>query len=146
MTTADPIVNRVEDDDWFLQFFVTLANHGAEFGITLQVAGGHLVSGMLTSGRTYGQQLADALQPGQLGDAVREMFERAYPDPGDADDDEAHDERDPPPRFIHLRDARFFHAGGTSIPNNEAVLWRGRVSQVAGFSLGQLSTDQPGEL
>ena len=136
--TNDPAPRNLPatDEDWFLQVLVTLANHGGEFGITLQVPGGHLVSGILTSGRVYGEALAQ-LMSGPVADAIRNMFEDAYPESS-----EPANETDPRPRFVHLRQARYFHASGVPIPTNEPVLWRGRISQVAGFTIGQLSSDR----
>lgn len=43
-------------------------------------------------------------------------------------------------QFIHLRDARVFSPGNAGLPGN-GLLWRGRLSEVSGWSFGKLSTD-----
>ena len=43
------------------------------------------------------------------------------------------------PQYIHLLRARTFGPGGIPIPNGPGVLWRGRLTDVSGFSLGELN-------
>ncbi|MBP0716154.1 hypothetical protein J8I33_22850 [Burkholderia sp. AcTa6-5] len=47
----------------------------------------------------------------------------------------------PPPQYIHIKGARFFSNSGNPIPGNGGVWWRGRISEVDGFCLGELSAD-----
>ena len=41
-------------------------------------------------------------------------------------------------QFLHLREAQYV-SGGTFQPTNAALLWRGRLAAVSGFSLGTLT-------
>jgi len=45
----------------------------------------------------------------------------------------------PPPQYIHLSGAKFFNPEGNSLPTNQGVLWRGRVTEIGGFNLGSFS-------
>lgn len=127
--------------DWFLQSLVDMANKtGVEYGITLQVSG-FLVSGTLVGGRKYFEGFADEFA-GAIADeadaqAAREGFAR-FGSVYDVEEGDNPSDK-PPPSFIHLRGARFFHPGGTAVPTNNGVWWRGRLSDVAGFVLGSLS-------
>jgi hypothetical protein len=47
-----------------------------------------------------------------------------------------------PTRFIHLREARVFSPQGAGLPNN-GMHWRGRLSEVSGWSFGLLETAPP---
>ncbi|MHA6795053.1 hypothetical protein ACVGVM_16290 [Pseudonocardia bannensis] len=50
-----------------------------------------------------------------------------------------------PTSFIHLRHARVFSARGRGIPGN-GMHWRGRLSEVAGWSFGLLEADPPADV
>lgn len=124
--------------DWFLRMLVKVANSStASFGITLQVSG-MLVSGDLVNGKSYFEGFADELSGAlnefpDVAQSIRNsfaMFGQLYSDPTSYELEE--------PRFIHLRNARFFNTGGTPIPDNRPVWWRGQLSHVGGFILGRL--------
>lgn len=55
---------------------------------------------------------------------------------------EADSEPDPPTPFIHLRDARIFIPGQEGMPGN-GMLWRGRLSEIVGWSFGQYAPARP---
>ncbi len=143
---ASPIPQYVitgAENDWFLQSLVSMVNTSdLSIGITLFV-GGVLVSGQLIGGRHYfeefGQSFADALT-GENDDAktaVKNHFavhSKIY-----LNEDGTYKEDTSAPHYIHLKDARTFHPGGTPIPEGTGVLWRGRVREVSGFTLGALS-------
>ena len=120
-----------DSNDWLLEFLVDLADKKVELVITLQI-GGMLVSGILASGEAYfdavGSQLSDAKAP--------EDMKRAMSQLEDLYRKEANAERDPAITVIHLKEARFFMPGSAPIPTNQAVWWRGRLSEVAGFVIG----------
>ncbi|MFL1806044.1 gas vesicle accessory protein GvpU [Plesiomonas shigelloides] len=129
-------VIRIDDKDWFLQSLVNMANGGVlSFGITLNV-GGFLVSGELIGGKAYfegfGSDFASGLSDSSIADQVKASF---------AQHGEIYssNENPSPPAYIHLKDARFFNSNGNPIPGNRGVWWRGRISEVDGFSLGSLS-------
>jgi|NGEPerStandDraft_6_1074524.scaffolds.fasta_scaffold36592_3 hypothetical protein len=128
--------------DWFLQNFVFLANRlEIQLALTLHTHG-LLVSGNLISGRQYMNRCEAELNAGGANGSFAAVFDaarnNAYPEvdrelplaPGEAN-----------PSFVHLKDARFFHNSGEPIPANQSVLWRGRISEISGFSFGFLSED-----
>jgi hypothetical protein len=146
MSTAPPPVTpqRVEEPDWFLQMLVGWVNKFPfDFGITLHVAG-FLVSGSLVGGAEYFRGFAEEFSGAMPGDReIAESFRKSITDLGEAyktDDKEPEEER-PLPMFIHLKNARFFTTSGNPIPGNRGIWWRGRVSEVSGFTLGTLGSE-----
>ncbi|MGP9499720.1 gas vesicle accessory protein GvpU [Halomonas sp. 86] len=134
-TNAEPAPFAVPHD-WFLQSLVNMANDGIEVGVTLQVSG-LLVSGILASGKAYFEGFAEDFSSGlndpEAAESVRDSFAKygeIYKKEGD--------DAPPPPQYIHLKNARFFNTSGHPIPGNKGVWWRGRISEVAGFTLGSL--------
>lgn len=153
-----------DPQDWFLDQLVEWANRfGVEMGITLN-SGGMLVSGQTISGRNYFIELAKEFRGdseegslvhtlGGLVEANKQVYEThdltlkkdegaSKSDQGEAvESDDDIDSLPPPPTYIHLRNARIYAPGQTPIPGNRGVLWRGRISEINGFSLGSLSAD-----
>jgi hypothetical protein len=134
----------IEDNgDWFLQSLINIVNgKDLEIGITLNV-GGFLVSGLLVSGHRYfeafGQEFSSAFTETDVVQSIKESFSMygvIYTQ------ERSQDEDVPPPNYIHLRNAKFFNTNGNPLPGNRGVWWRGRVSEVSGFMLGNLSSDQ----
>ncbi len=131
--------------DWFLQSTIeTVINSGVDIGVTLTV-GGAIVSGILISGRKYFEELGDALSAASqtegdmqsvLGGAWKQ-YTAIYDRPEDAPEDW----QAPPAGFIHLRNAKFHGPGQPPIPTNQGVLWRGKLSSVDGFSIGNFSAE-----
>ena len=133
---SQAIAHRV---DWFLQTLVTIVNHAdIEIGITLSV-GGFLVSGLLIGGAQY-------------FDGFGQEFASAFPDPDVAADmhglfaknaeiyrNESPESPQGPPSYIHLKNAKIFHHSGPAVPQNRTVYWRGLLTHVDGFSLGNLA-------
>lgn len=139
-TNENEKVDKQTDDkaDWFLQSFVTMFNeNNGSMGLTL-VTHGFLVSGQLIGGKEYfegfGDDLASAIPNGgdKIKQTYKEMGEKVY--------NREKEGNSHAPTFIHLKNAKFFHPNGQPIPTNRGVLWRGRISEISGFSLGQLST------
>lgn len=152
------------EPDWFLGQIVEWANRfGVEFGITINV-GGLVVSGRLISGTNYFDQLADQMIGDsdensiqhQIGSVIRkhksiyEPFDVTLtPEHESRPEEQDHDETPgiepseapPPATFIHLKDAKIFAPGQPPLPTNTGVLWRGRLCEVDGFSIGQLRAD-----
>jgi hypothetical protein len=133
-------VTVVAETDWFLQNLVDLTNRGAfEIGVTFQVSG-MLVSGMLISGEKYFEEFAALFAGGfknntDVSDAFHKLIS-SYKKIYDVIDSEL-----PPPNYVHLQNAKFFHPGQKAIPTNQGVLWRGRIAEIGGFYLGSLSED-----
>lgn len=102
-------------------------DHGAEFGITLVLDSG-VVSGTVISANVYFERLITDLkaaleQSPPLAEVLQSML------PNTSGDDL--------PNFIHLKNAKFF-LGDRTIPTGPGMLWRGRISQVSGFTMGSL--------
>jgi len=128
--------------DHFLRFLVTVMdNTDFEVGVTLNV-GGLLVSGLLVGYDKYVEGVVSQLR-GAGGDKEANMFVeeifRRYAEVYNSDDQGG----DPTPEpamdtdYIHLGEARFFTPGSAPLPV-EGVWWRGRLSEVQGFTLGTL--------
>lgn len=135
----------LENQDWFLEGIIeNVINHGVDIGITLSVNGA-IVSGILISGKKYFEELSEMMakhsqNPGDIMGALAEGWKSytvIYEKPEDAPEDWT------PPRaaYIHLRDARYFAPGQAPIPTNMGVLWRGKLSEVDGFSIGNMSKE-----
>jgi hypothetical protein len=137
------VLHQVAETDWFLQSLVKMVNgFTIEFGITLQVSG-MLVSGNLVSGEKYFEGFAaDFSGPFNAEPEVAESIRKNFSSYGEiyrVDNDEA---TRPLPQFIHLKNARFFNTADKPIPGNTGVWWRGRISEVGGFSLGSLRAEE----
>lgn len=157
-----------DQQDWFLDQIVEWANRfGIEVGLTLSV-NGMLVSGQMISGRNFFLELATEFrgdrEEGSMIHTLAGLIERnkdvyepfdltlAEDKPADAQpsdtevkaDDNVDDDGDsapPPPSYIHLRNAKIFTPGQSAIPGNRGMLWRGRISEISGFSIGSLSSE-----
>ena len=135
-------VEVMNQEDWFLQSMIeVIINRGVEIGVTMSV-GGSIVSGILISGKTYFEELgavvaASSKEEGDvsemLGNSWKE-YRRLYEKPEDAGDDW----EEPRAAYIHLRNARYYAPGNHPIPDG-GVLWRGRLSSVDAFSIGNFS-------
>lgn len=125
-----------EEKDWFLSEMVELANAGIEAPVTLTI-GGSVLSGKLISGeqyfRNYGSTFTSTIKDLDLRKNLTEKFESYAVEY--ANDTAEKSER--PLRFIHLKDAKWHHLSGT-MPNGDGVLWRGKISCVDGFFLGNI--------
>jgi hypothetical protein len=137
-------VTLPDDTDWFLEKLVDIANHsGVELSITLQVSG-LLVSGMLVSGAKYfdgfASDIASAFTDETIAQALRETVSKQGHIYKTQESDSC--ELRPAPQFIHLKNARFFNTSGNPIPTNRGVWWRGRISEVSGFTLGSLTLEK----
>jgi hypothetical protein len=124
--------------DWFLQALVSLANSGIETGVTLSV-GGFLISGFLVSGKRYFEYIASDESLAGLNEDYRESVSKYYLTFGSIYGVQSDNENPPLPTFLHLRGARYFHHAGKAIPTNSGIWWRGRLSEIQGFSIGTLS-------
>jgi len=126
------------DDDIMLHTFVRAAFEGQlSMGITLNVPG-TVVSGVLI-GRNEWLELFEAwlAEAGDttMGPALSEGVVRIS--------QEAEEARGYPLfGYIHLKDARFL-VGENLMPNRgRGLLWRGKLSEVSAWSLGQFGSSQ----
>lgn len=129
-----------EDRDWFLAQVVRWTNnYGFEPGITLTV-GGSVVSGTLISMNSFikdfGEKFTSSME-GELRETFDKIFEN-YAGPEPASKEMLGREEEELPRYIHLRGAKTFAPDGSSLPTGAGVPWRGKISAVSGFSLGEL--------
>lgn len=104
-------------------------------GITLSAVG-FLVSGQLVGGKEYFEGFASDFASGFGDTSAAEDIKAALSRYGEIYS--SGDDEPPPPTYIHIKSAKFFHNSGKPIPGNRGVWWRGRISEVAGFSLGEL--------
>lgn len=111
-----------------------------ELGITLSV-GGLIISGYLVSEADYflqmmdivGETSAEADVKDTLKDFLAQLKESLQPK-----DDENDEEHLRLPDFVHLRSAKMYPSQGQGMPTQGQALWRGRISSVDGFSLGEI--------
>jgi hypothetical protein len=138
------IFNQPDGTDWFLAWLISLANgYGLEQGITLSV-GGASVTGLLISGRDYFTEIGSVIEQGNFHGAAETLrpvlalaysqWSQVYPkiDTGHAEPIERS-------TYIHLRRARIVTSDGKEMPP-AGGLWRGKLSAVEGFMLGELGS------
>lgn len=139
-TEASDAIDDGIERDYFLQTLADIVNRtGMELGVTLTV-GGALISGTMISGKTYYDSLRSLLSENIDNEDVVSFFKTIIDIPSSSYDYDSEDKRPINTVFIHLKDARFFGPDGHYIPQTGGALWRGRISQVDGFSLGAFST------
>lgn len=123
--------------DWFLQFLVNLANKNRfELDMTLTV-GGTLISGTLIGVRQYFDEVsaffANPFDSGKYPD-IKETFRQI----GEQCSCVSPSEQTETPSYIHLKNVNFATIDGNPIPENAGSWWRGRLSEVQGFTPGRL--------
>jgi hypothetical protein len=121
------------DVDWYLQQMVKMANEqGVEMGVTL-VVGGSVITGTMVSGATYFETFAEQFASGWTDEESKGTIQKALAQPAQL---YAHGKNNDPlgASFIHLRDARII-TPSEAMPT-QGMLWRGRLTEVSGFSLG----------
>lgn len=115
-----------------------------EIGVTLH-ASGTIVSGALISGRRYFDLVIERFRESnsEFGQVFSEWF-KPVADVYREDESSRKEDDQPAPRpveFIHLRDAKTFGAGDSApLPG---VLWRGRLSEISGWSIGNFGELAP---
>lgn len=118
--------------DWLLSALVGMANNDPTFesSMTLTVPGG-FVSGRLVSAEKF---YTDAQRDyaGQSVAGIYAAMQRAY-----GEDDLANSTSQP--AFIHLKGAHLI-SGASALPHSGGFYWRGRISQVTGWCIGELSS------
>lgn len=125
--------------DWFLQLLVNLANKNRfELDVTLTV-GGMLISGTLAGVRQYFNDLGSFFASPFESDMNSAELEKTFRTIGEKCACVTPSEQTDTPSYIHLKNAMFFDASGRLISGAAGVWWRGRLSEVQGFSPGLLS-------
>jgi len=141
LTMTDP--DASPDRDWFLALLVDHVNeHGGSIPLTVTV-GGSLITGTLIGVGEYYERTADDLADvfPSRADAITETLQQAGANSVDAVKRHKEQVRKgktelETPHFLHLRNVRYLSAGPSSSP----LLWRGRIDDVAGFSLGDATS------
>jgi hypothetical protein len=139
---APTLFDQHDGVDWLLAWVVSLAERGLEMGITLSV-GGSLITGTVISGRTYFEQMSEAMKSanysGEPADDVPEImaksflaFTKIYPADRAEVDWDAHK-----PAFIHLRHATILKSE-THYPSGDGTYFRAKLASVDGFLVGTL--------
>jgi hypothetical protein len=129
---TDALLAAAHHPDYLLQDLVAIANLGVQIGLTLTV-GGSTISGMLIGGKEFMQRLTESITEVAPDELVEPLQERFQPYRDIYEQSELK-----PATFVHLADARVVATGG-EFPVN-GCLWRGRISQVSGFSIGVMSS------
>ncbi|MBD0269417.1 MAG: hypothetical protein ICV77_14135 [Cyanobacteria bacterium Co-bin8] len=110
-----------------------------QIGITLCVHG-MIISGFLISEDAYFQGLAERISeikeaPDEtkqtLTEFVSQLHEGLKAQTGNTENQLL-------PEYIHLREAKMYPSQGKGMPSYGEALWRGRISSVDGFSLGEI--------
>jgi hypothetical protein len=140
----EPAVNWGQPD-CSLQVLVVMAGAewgGAEPGVVL------LVGGFLISGRVIGRaKYLDGITNDLIGSSSDETSKSIRETISKISEDVKAEVRKKlsinqklsiNEQYIHLRDALFFTANGSPIFANHGAWWRGRLSEVSGFMIGQL--------
>lgn len=142
-----PRERRQRRPDRALNLLLLAAERDVRIGMTVSV-NGVVVSGTLIGALAYCRALADQFATVTGGTAMDEVLADSFRDlVDDVTSATSGDRRDPPDpvayehsvAFIHLSDARYV-TGSSMLPHGRhGVLWRCPVSDVTGWSLGDLS-------
>lgn len=117
--------------DIILDILVSFANTSSgEFSMTLNVPGG-VVSGNVIGISEWLERVATLLEPHS------DDFAGAFRHIKDDHAERTRDDDGPAPKFIHLDGAHWIDSSGTT-PEGDGVLWRGRISDIAGWSFGKV--------
>lgn len=138
-------VEVVGSKDWFLQSIIeTVISQGVEIGVIVNT-GGAIISGMLISGEKYFDELGNVMTAASEADGDIQAvlgqawkgYKSIYQRPTDAEDEW----QQPQAHFIHLKNARYYAPGQSPTPSSQGLLWRGKLSSVDGFTIGNFSAD-----
>jgi hypothetical protein len=140
---AEETIHLSYERDWYLQVFVMMAET-ANIGVSVTLnVGGILVSGALVSSKKYfdgiSKSVSEALPKASFSpDSIKTMEENLAA-PGKAMEEIAKDETTSPREYtyIHLADAHFYSPSGDTLTEQRDIFWRGKLSSVDGFILGE---------
>jgi hypothetical protein len=123
--------------DWLLGVFVKAANDDSDFDVEIPITlltSGFLVSGLLVGISKYFEGVGQENAESNLD--MANIFSQFATKLKTSEEETA--SLIAAPGYIHLKQARFFTPGGSPIPGNMGVWWRGRLSKVSGFWFGSL--------
>lgn len=139
---------RARPTDRMLNLLLLAAERDVRVGLTV-TAGGVVVSGILIGTLAYCRALADQFASTAGGTEMDDLFADSFRDlVDDAAGVARGDRRNPPDdasyeqamTFLHLADARYVGAAGLLPLGRHGTLWRCPVSDVSGWSLGDLTS------
>jgi len=143
-TPTEGDLREIPREDWLLQDVVRLINQvdGMSLGVTLVVGGG-VVTGDLISVKNFFHEYGKLWKEGFTSKAAElaEMFDQQWREFGDRAFEEIKAAKPRLFGYVHLRNARYV-LGSTFVPTAGGMLWRGRISEVAGFSIGSFGAPQ----
>ncbi len=140
------VMDQPDGTDWFLAWIIGHAeSFGLDQGITLTV-GGRLITGRVVSPKAYFDLARAAVQDGSFGgeggEQMKSILADSYGQWAELFPDVGAPIGSGKFAYIHLKEAKVWNGNGTYLPTNGGGLWRGKLSAVDGFFLGEL---QPGE-
>lgn len=126
---APEVIEPVKD--WLLESLVSGVNKtAAEMGITLSV-GGAVISGKMISGMTYAKLLADSIRSANDSlESIATALETSFGSIYNAEQPSQN------VSYIHLKDIKVL--SGNNWPELKGGLWRGRLTAVDGFIIGNV--------
>ena len=138
--TKNKTNNSFKSVEPILDFFISMSNKNTEksamFGITLTV-GGTLISGDIISGSQYFDKLSKQFHDGyklENNTKADETFKLMFNSFKKTNEIKEELEIN----HIHLDNIRIYQSSNQPIPNHDGVLWRGKVSDIQGFTFGKL--------
>ncbi len=144
-----PRQRRERRSDRALNLLLLAAERGVRIGMTVSV-GGVIVTGTLVGALAYCRALADQFASVTGGTDMDETLADSFRDlVDDVSRVSSGDRRNPPDpvsyehsmSFIHLANARYVSGSAGLLPHGrKGVLWRCPVSDVSGWSLGDLTS------
>ncbi len=132
-------VQSVEETggDMLLRLFAKMAQETKiEMGITLTVRG-LVVSGLLVGRDRWLDHFTELIsQAGEvasgIGTGLQEAYRQSDLQRSSGDDVEY--------GYLHLLNAKYFLGGQETVPGSGSVIWRGRISEVSGWSIGSVGS------
>ncbi|MEG4496643.1 gas vesicle accessory protein GvpU [Microcoleus sp. F10-C6] len=145
-----PVTTQEKDktpanSDLLLMSLVELAEEFSEkLSVTLFVQGS-IITGLLIGEKPYLEALNDELNATTSGSAEGKEAFKAFLAPfhtlsKNSSDNQEEQSQLKDIEFIHLKNAKFCN-GSSLTPQNKGVYWRGLLSRIDGFFLGNLSSD-----
>jgi hypothetical protein len=125
--------NRASSDP-LLELLIEMTDEtGAELPITLQVSG-LVVSGKLIGKAAYLDEFTSLFTQGMTDRQTVEGLRKSFAEISADSENEAA----APPTAVHVKDAALFGVGNMPVPYERGALWRGRLSEVDAFFLGEI--------
>ncbi|WP_031165981.1 hypothetical protein [Streptosporangium roseum] len=140
----------MSEPDWALQALVGAIDHTRTYNSITVTVNGTVITGVLISAEEYAANVAQQMRKAHNIESkdikgIDALFDRIVEDAREKREQheaavEADDESlsSGPPHFLHLREA--IPVTGSEVPQGEGGWWRIRISDVSGWTLGQIST------